>query len=195
MLVDGGHQDVSGDEQEQQPGGAAVPKVAEMGRRVFGAAVTTSGGVADEGDGRHGEHEEVKCEMPQAGGKADGARALLGGDCPQDAGEDEYEEQGAEGFVHGDEGFCVAEEAPGKCEEVHAGDGNGHAPVQGTADGAVVAGGVGGSFVFLGFVVVHDFCCLCFQFGEEGAFADAEGFEFFLDGIFSVRFDEDFLSV
>ena len=51
MLVDGGHQDVSGDEQEQQPGGAAVPKIAEAGRRVFGAAVTTSGGVADEGDG------------------------------------------------------------------------------------------------------------------------------------------------
>ena len=57
ILVDGGHQDVSGDEQEQQLGGAAVPKIAEAGRRVFGAAVMTGGGVADEGDGRHGEHE------------------------------------------------------------------------------------------------------------------------------------------
>ena len=146
ILVDGGHQDVSSDEQEQQPGGAAVPKIAEAGRRVFGAAVMTGGGVADEGDGRHGEHEEVKRKMPQAGGKAGGARALFGGDCPQDAGEDEYEEQGAEGFVHGNEDFCVAGEVLGKCEEVHAGDGNGHAPVQGTADGAVVAGGVGGHF-------------------------------------------------
>lgn len=88
--------------------------------------------------------------MPQAGGKAGGARALFGGNRPEDAGENKHEKQGAEGFVHGDEGFCVAEEAPGKCEEVHAGDGNGHAPVQGAADGAVVAGGVGGHLFFWG---------------------------------------------
>ena len=118
-----------------------------MGRRVFGAAITASGGVADEGDGRHGEHEEVKREMSQAGGKAGGARALLGCNRPEDAGENEHEEQGAEGFVHRDEGFCVAGDAPGKCEEIHAGDGNGHAPVQGTADSAVVIRGVGVIFV------------------------------------------------
>ena len=147
--MDGGHQDVSGDEQEQQPGGAAVPKVAEVGRRVFGIAITAGGSVADEGDGRHGEHEEVKREMSQAGGKAGGARALFGGNRPQDAGEEQHEKQDAEGFMHGNEGFCVAGDVPGNGKQVHAGDGDGHAPVQGAADGAVVAGGIGGHFDFL----------------------------------------------
>ena len=47
----------------------------------------------------------------------------------------------------------------------------------------------------MGFVVVHDFCCLRFQFGEEGAFADAEGFELLHDVGFAFRFNEDFLIV
>jgi len=42
--------------------------------------------------------------------------------------------------------------------------------------------------------VVHDFCRLRFQFGEQGTFADAEGFEFFHDGGFAFRFNEDFLN-
>ena len=55
--------------------------------------------------------------------------------------------------------------------------------------GAILTGG----WRLLEFVLLHDFRRLRFQFREEGAFADAEGFEFLPDGGFAFRFDEDLM--
>lgn len=46
--------------------------------------------------------------------------------------------------MHRNEGLRLTGEVPGNGKQVHKGDGNGHAPVQDTADGAVAVGGVGG---------------------------------------------------
>ena len=51
-LVDDGHEDVAGDECQQEPGGAAMPVIAEAGQGVFRVTVSSAGGITDERDAR-----------------------------------------------------------------------------------------------------------------------------------------------
>jgi len=64
-LVDDGHEDVAGDECQQEPGGASMPVIAEAGQGVFRQAVSSAGGITDERDARHGNHQRVEREVAE----------------------------------------------------------------------------------------------------------------------------------